>query len=649
MATLSAELLDKDERISTAVQLLCEMGAEIIRMNPKKDSQVLRALSAQVLVEDETTVAAVARFCAGRVSYVQHLLRYWALTNQLQWSVKQRRFRPAQRLEVPPDLTALSEQYLSAVIELSNYPDDAAEALAAMDVAFARPSQLIISKVNARGLQELLNIGIVSQEGRYLGYSIPGLAAVVKEWVRLRVDRRAVFLKVAQTMRAFMEDSGLRFDFEIGRAYVHARHSKEGLPFLLTSMRRAIDERRWDLALKIGDLVEPAARASKSLVGKIEALLMRAEAATYSKKVDLAQQTLSQIRNIQRIDPQTQGRAEILQSELFLMDRELEQALGATNRAHDHFRSIDHRQGMSDSLLLQGRLLFSQNRFEAAADRFAQAVRLAAQNSLQWARAQSNLIEVRLRLRWSAGIDREVERFLRRAQSNGDVHHIAYATYAAGMYFMVNNQWRQAVYRFQTAQALAVSCGDDELLSISLEQQGVMYFLSQDWSSATDVQLRLFRLYLARDREEYSILANIRALVTHWIGLNQDGVVSWEEQAALDGESSLRLLVPEVDDFDERSWFGHVRYWWWLYRLIRYPSEVQLALRELATLSEVKVLDLTLLPTLHLLRKELLRAHNQPSEAATSPSAESAVNAAFSWINSELSERFGVSSVELDL
>ena len=58
------------------------------------------------------------------------------------------------------------------------------------------------------------------------------------------------------------------FDFEIGRAYVHARHSKEGLPFLLTSMRRAIDERRWDLALKIGDLVEPAAQPSKSLVGK---------------------------------------------------------------------------------------------------------------------------------------------------------------------------------------------------------------------------------------------------------------------------------------------------------------------------------------------------------------------------------------------
>ena len=208
MATLSAELLDKDERISTAVQLLCEMGAEIIRMNPKKDSQVLRALSAQVLVEDETTVAAVAKILRWQSFYVQHLLRYWALTNQLQWSVKQRRFRPAQRLEVPHLTLPHCLSNTSAVIELSNAPDDAAEALAAMDVAFARPSQLIISKVNARGLQELLNIGIVSQEGRYLGYSIQGWL----RWSRNGFDcgwiDEQCFLKVAQTMRA-MEDSGL--------------------------------------------------------------------------------------------------------------------------------------------------------------------------------------------------------------------------------------------------------------------------------------------------------------------------------------------------------------------------------------------------------------------------------------------------------
>ena len=68
------------------------------------------------------------------------------------------------------------------------------------------------------------------------------------------------------------------------------------------------------------------------------------------------------------------------------------------------------------------------------------------------------LIEVR-RLRWSAGIDREVERFLRQAQSNGDVHHIAYATYAAGMVLMVNKPVETGCLSlFQTAQALAVSC-----------------------------------------------------------------------------------------------------------------------------------------------------------------------------------------------
>ena len=101
---------------------------------------------------------------------------------------------------------------------------------------------------------------------------------------------------------------------------------------------------------------------------------------------------------------------------------------------------------------------------------------IAPKSTLEWVEAQSRLIEIRLRLGWVDGLPAQIDGIWRQTQRNADVHHMAYATYVAGLLLVHELRLKEGLVRLQTTQTLASSCGDSELRGLSLEAQGALYF-----------------------------------------------------------------------------------------------------------------------------------------------------------------------------
>jgi len=179
-----------------------------------------------------------------------------------------------------------------------------------------------------------------------------------------------------------------------------------------------------------------------------------------------------------------------------------------------------------------------------------------------------------LRLGWMKGLHQEVEKFLKVAQQNADIHHMAYATYAAGLLLITQERRKEGLYRLQTAQALAASCGDDELLSQSLENQGFIYFLQEDWDRACFIQGKLIHFY------------NIRMLT------DQKNVAQIRFHCAKEMVTTTTIATLELDNIEAHN--EHVQYWWWIYHIVHYKSDAQEYWNKAKEVSVPKVWDLAL-------------------------------------------------------
>jgi tetratricopeptide (TPR) repeat protein len=315
-----------------------------------------------------------------------------------------------------------------------------------------------------------------------------------------------------------------------------------------------------------------AAQQTNSLAGRIEGRLNLIEARIRSNLLDDAEQDLKQLKK-RGLDRQTLARLSFLQAELCLCTKEWTKASQLLKEAQSLYSENLDKEGQVKAFMKQGYLLFLHQRLQRSADRFAQALKISNNDTYVWAETQARLVETRLRLGWMQGLEQDVEQFLRVAQRNSDIHHMAYATYAAGLLLMMQNQHKEASYRLQTAQALAASCGDKELLASSLENHGFVLFLTEDWSKAIFVQERLVRFYDIRELENQKLVARIRK------GCAQ----------RLNGSQETPLVIENIERFDV-----HVQYWWWLYKILENEQKQSFFWDNAKAVSKPRIWDLAL-------------------------------------------------------
>ena len=213
---------------------------------------------------------------------------------------------------------------------------------------------------------------------------------------------------------------------------------------------------------------------------------------------------------------------------------------------------------------------------------------IAPKTSLEWVEAQSRLIEIRLRLGWVDGLPAQIDAIWRQTQRNADVHHMAYATYVAGLLLVHELRLNDALVRLQTTQTLASSCGDSELRGLSLESQGGLYFLDANWDDACRIQKQLIFHYQMRAMRDRRELAMLRLRCAY----------------ALDPEKqSDSIWKVEIQDLDKA--FVHVQYWWWMLQLLRPTNsteEIEKYWAESQKVIEPRIWDISLFRVLFTMR-----------------------------------------------
>ena len=346
----------------------------------------------------------------------------------------------------------------------------------------------------------------------------------------------------------------------------------------MVAIRDARKQSRWDLVEKISVLLEQAAEKTGSNVAKTEVQFTRLEIATIRKERNKAQQLLTSIKNSVSLHQPSEARCNLLEAELLIHNKEWAKANKCLQLSQKLFGELRDLEGLSKAFIRQGYLLFLLGYLEPAADRFAQAVQLSYENSLDWAEAKARLIEIRIRLGWLKGLAEQIDEFWKITQNSSDIHHMAYANYAAGLWLLAQNHKEDAMARLRMTQVLAVTCGDFQLEAQSLENIGWIHFLNENWTEARQTQRRLIYFYQLRNRRDRRRVAVIRYRIA----------------SVFEGGGD-KLWDMELQQLSQA--FVHVQYWWWIFQLL-HPANTEEQIREYWTqaqkVNQPRIWDLAL-------------------------------------------------------
>ena len=350
---------------------------------------------------------------------------------------------------------------------------------------------------------------------------------------------------------ALVDRWGLRLDLQIGEAWLAAEEPSTALPFLLLAIQDARNAWLWERTEQIADLIERAAELCGSQVGLLEGRLTRLEVRLKLNHFQGVSEWINRIQGMDGVDDKNRGRLCLVEAGYLMNRKEWVEANQKLKQALNCFPAHIDRRGRSQTFIKQGYLLLQLNRLEGAADRFAQTNIISRKSTMEWVESQARLIEVRLRLGWVEGLPKQIDTMWRVTQNNADIHHMAHATYAAGLLFVHQLKLEEALIRLQTTQALAASCGNSHLRAQSLEYQGAVYFLAGRWAEAKAVQKQLVFHYQLRHRRDHRRVAMLRLRCAY----------------ALDKNDSSNIWKIEIQDLPKT--FVHVQYWWWILQLLR--------------------------------------------------------------------------------
>ena len=585
VAHIDEDELEQNPLLREKLSILIKMGASLINVDAPTDDDVHSHIEQACLLPSSMRKT-VLDFCQNRVDYADFLMQYLAYQGRLDWNKEREMFSMKEGLPLGGEEVFWS--HFETVFETIPNKSDALEALAVMVCCPEPVEQLIVNAVSASGLQSLLQVGLMRQEERNIFFTFPEIKEGLVEWLRDQISFSQIQKQIAGAWMELSERWKLRYDLRIGRAWLLSGDANKALSFLLLAIRDAREQHRWKLVRNIADLVLEAALKVESRVALVEAKLNMLEVSLAEHSFVDAKMQLDELSQFRNLNHQAVARLAVLRAEFLVDQKNWVEANRELQSAQKIFRDLLDLQGLARAFMRQGDLLFLLNRLEPAVDRFSQAMQLSSKDSLDWAESQARLIELRLRLGWTDGLPKQIEQFWKITQANSDVHHMAYATYSIGLLLLSQGREDEAMVRLQTSRALAASCGAEELEAQSLENLGWIYFLSEDWTMARQLQRRLVYFYQLRQRRDRRRVASIRYRVA----------------CALAGP---RRKLWEVEIQQLENSFVHVQYWWWIFQMLHpsNPTEViEDYWQKAKAVSQPKIWDISLYKTLEVMKKE---------------------------------------------
>ena len=584
VAHIDEDALEERAELKEKVSLLCKMGASLIQVAPPTDDDLIEHLE-QACFIPHSMREEVLRFCQSRVDYADFLIQYLAYEGRMDWDDKRGMFTVREGISLVGK--ELFWSHFETVFATITNKTDALEALAVMVCCPEPVEQLIVNAVSANGLQSLLQVGLLRQEERNIYFTYPAIKEGLVDWLTPQLSFVKIQEQIAQAWMELSERWQLRYDLRIGRAWLLAGDAQKALSYLQLAIRDAREQHRWALVRSIAHLIQKAALQTSSRSAQIEAKLNLLEVFLAQNKLIEAKQQLDELTQFNNLNQQALARLAVLRAEFLVHQKDWIQANKELQSAQKIFSEIRDLQGLARAFMRQGYLLFLLSRLEASVDRFSQAMNLSSKDSLDWAESQARLIELRLRLGWTDGLAHQIDQFWKITQDNSDVHHMAYATYSAGLLLLSQGRRKEAVVRLQTSRALAVSCGDEELEAQSLENLGWLYFLDEDWTKARQLQRRLVYFYQLRQKRDRRRVATIRYRVA----------------IALDAPKK-KLWQMDIQQLEKS--FVHVQYWWWIFQML-HPSNTEEQIKEYwrkaGAVSQPKIWDISLYKALEKMKE----------------------------------------------
>ena len=586
LTNLPEDMSSTSPNFQHKVNVLKRMGAEEVIIPPWSDDDILTHLN-EVCSIPMTWNKSILQFCGGQIHRANLIIQRLALQKRIDWSTELGKFH----IEDPRQLTLKQDffdEYFEELYATIPQPELAKDILASMVCSAEPVEQLLLNKISSVGLQELIQVGLLRQQERSIRFAYPEMRRVVTDWVKDRVALPQIHKKIAEAWMELVDRWGLRLDLQIGQAWLSAGEPSKALPFLLLAIQDARNAWLLERTEHIADLISQASKQVHSQMGLLEGRLNRLEVRLKIGQLKGLQQLALQVEKMGQLDSQSVGRLALIHAEYLIQQKKWVEANQYLKQALNHFSKNSDRRGRAQTFLKQGQLLYTLNRLEGAADRFAQTCMIAPKTSLEWVEAQSRLIEIRLRLGWVDGLPTQIDAIWRQTQRNADVHHMAYATYVAGLLLVHELRLKDALVRLQTTQTLASSCGDSELRGLSLEAQGGLYFLDAKWDDACRIQKQLIFHYQMRAMRDRRRVAMLRLRCAY----------------ALDPEKqSDSIWKVDIQDLDKS--FVHVQYWWWMLQLLRPTNsteEIQEYWAESQKVIEPRIWDISLFRVLFTMR-----------------------------------------------
>lgn len=595
LATLSDNLVEERPLVKHKIGILEKMGASSLTIPAWSDDQIIEHIEG-VCHLPETYHAPIVQFCGGQISKANLFVQHVALASGLEWSQELERFTIADDCQIALDETFF-DAYFQQLHKRIPQPLMALDVLAVMAHSSEPVEQLLLNEISSTGLQELIQVGLLIQQERSIRFSHGGLRPAVLKWIRGKISEAVVQRKIAEAWMELVERWGLRLDLQIGQAWFAAGEPRKALPFLLLALQDARNAWLWERTEQIADLIEEAAQQSGSQVGLLEGRLNRLEVRLKQHKGHGVVEWIQKVKNMGNLDPQSRGRLCLIEAEYLMLRKQWVQANQFLKEALSCFTGQTDRRGRAKAFIQQGYLLLVLNRLEGAADRFAQACVVSPKSSLEWVESQARLIEVRLRLGWTQGLPKQIDHLWRITQNNADVHHMAHATYVAGLLLVHQLRVDEALVRLQTTHALSASCGDPNLRAQSMEYQGAAYFLAGRWVEARETQKGLLFHYQLRHHRDRRRVAMLRLRCAYAL------------DPAVKNDSIWKVDLPDLEHT-----FVHVQYWWWMLQLLN-PANTSEQNAEYWShaqkVSEPRIWDVALYPVLEYFTTEARYANIQ--------------------------------------
>ena len=578
LTTIPEDMSTTTSSFQHKVQVLKMMGAEELSISAWSDQEVLSHIDAVCQVPSALH-SDIVGFCAGQIHRANLFVQNLALQGDMTWSKEADSFVMNADARVELD-DRFFEQYFVRLFATVPQPELATDVLAAMVCSAEPVEQMILNEISSVGLQELIQVGLLRQQERSIRFAYPELKEVVTIWVTEQVSLPRIHKRIAEAWMELVARWGLRLDLQIGQAWLQAGEPEKALPFLLLAIQDARHAWLLERTEYIADLIAAAATKTNSHMGLLEGRLNRLEVRIKRGKLKGIQALALEVEQMGQLDPQSVGRLALIHADYLVQLKKWLPANQYLRQALEHFSQNSDRKGRAQTFLKQGQLLLVLNRLEGAADRFAQASMISPKISVEWVEAQARLIEIRLRLGWVTGLPAQIDGIWRQTQNNADIHHMAYATYIAGLLFVYQLRLKEGLVRLQTTQTLASSCGDSELRGQSLESQGALYFLDGNWAEVCRVQKQLifhYQMRAMRDRRRVSML-RLRCAY------------------ALDPDTQSDSIW-KVEIQDLKNAFVHVQYWWWMLQLLNpknTPTEIETYWAQADKVSEPQIWDISL-------------------------------------------------------